>query len=136
MVAVIEGIKYVMNNNTECLNMKIVSDSGYLVKGFTDPAYLERWISNGWRTSANKPVQNIDLWQELNRLSWHMIFKFIHIRGHNKDSNREHAFWNDICDRACTYAINEIKMPGFVVLLRYYFKDKHFKPISVQLVER
>ena len=31
--------------------------------------------------------------------------------------------------------INEICKPGFLVTLRYYFKDKHFEPIAVQLVD-
>lgn len=143
MAAVIEAIKYIMGNTVypigskpEYPNITIVSDSGYLVKGYTDPAYLDRWMTNGWKTSTNKPVQNIDMWQELNRLSWHIGFNFVHIRGHNKDSNREHAFWNDICDRACTYAINEIKNTGFIITLRYYFKDKKFETIIVKLVER
>ena len=84
----------------------------------------------------NKPVQNRDMWQKLQRLSWHVGFSFIHIRGHNKDKNPEHAFWNDICDRACTHMINKMPHAGFLVILRYYFKTKKFEPIEIQLVER
>ena len=135
MAAVIEGIKYTMDKYPQCPKLTIISDSGYLVKGYTDPAYLDRWVTNGWKTSNNKPVQNIDMWVELRKLSWHIGFNFIHIRGHNKDKDRPHAFWNDICDRACTYMINEVCRPGFLVTLRYYFKDKHFEPIAVQLVD-
>ena len=134
MAAVIEGIKYVMGN-TDYPKLTIISDSGYLVKGYTDPAYLDRWVTNGWKTSNNKPVQNIDMWVELRKLSWHIGFNFIHIRGHNKDKDKTHAFWNDICDKACTHMINEVCRPGFLVTLRYYFKDKHFEPIAVQLVD-
>lgn len=137
MGAVIEGIKYVMGNTTHPHpHITIISDSGYLVKGYTDPAYLDRWIANGWRTSNNKPVQNQDMWTELQRLSWHAGLNFIHIRGHNKDGNKTHAFWNDICDRACTYMINEVRKPGFFVTLRYYFKTKEFEIVTVKLRER
>lgn len=134
MAAVIEGIKHAIEH-VKCPKLEIVSDSGYLVKGYTDPAYLDRWVTNGWKTSTNKPVQNIDMWQELQRLSWHIGFSFVHIRGHNKDKNKNHAFWNDICDRACTYMINEVRRPGFLITLRYFFKAKHFEPIAVRLVE-
>lgn len=142
MAAVIEGIKYAIGNipyeigqSPKYPKLTIVSDSIYLVKGYTDPAYLDRWITNGWKTSTNKPVQNRDMWLELRRLSWHMGFNFIHIRGHKKDGNKDHAFWNDICDRACTYMLN-IQQPGFVFILRYYFKTKKFEIINTQLIER
>ena len=136
MVAVIEGIKHIekLSDKHQCAT--IISDSGYLVKGWTDPAYLDRWVTNGWKTSTNSPVQNKDLWMELQRLSWHVGFNFIHIRGHNKDKNKTHAFWNDICDKACTYIINTLQHPGFIVTLRYNFKTRKFNPISIQIVER
>lgn len=137
MAAVIEGIKHIVPPCTnEFRQVTIVSDSGYLVKGWTDPAYLDRWVTNGWKTSTNNPVQNQDMWMKLQRLSWHVGFTFIHIRGHNKDKDSEHAFWNDICDRACTHMINELPNPGFLVTLRYYFKTRKFEPIEIQLIER
>lgn len=132
MAAVIEGIKTLPQGS----HVTIVSDSGYLVKGYTDPSYLDRWIANGWKTSTNKPVQNQDMWMELQRLSWHIGFNFIHIRGHNKDKDKTHAFWNNICDMACTYMINEMPNAGFFVTLRYYFKTKKFEPINIKLTER
>lgn len=136
MMAVIEGIKYldehVIDNHPQ---IDIVSDSGYLVKGYTDPAYLDRWISNGWKTSTKKPVQNRDMWMELQRLSWHIGFNFIHIKGHKKDKDKEHAYWNDIVDRACTYML-ELQKPGFFITLRYYFKTREFEQVGIQLIER
>lgn len=136
MDAVIQGLKYTIDQSPQYQKLTIVSDSGYLVKGYTDPAYLERWVANGWKTSTNKPVQNRDMWLELQRLSWYIGFNFIHIRGHNKDKDKTHAFWNDICDKACTHMINEVCRPGFLVTLRYYFKTKEFEPMAVKLIER
>lgn len=136
MLAVIEGIKYVMDKMPGLQELNIVSDSGYLVKGYTDPAYLEKWAINGWRTSNNKPVQNRDLWLRLSRLSWHITLNFTHIRGHNKDKRQHHAFWNDICDKACTYMINQVRQPGFIVTLRYYFHSKEFELKRIELVDR
>ena len=137
MMAAIEGIKWVDDNDPNlCVNIDIVSDSGYLVKGFTDSSYLSRWMANGWKTSTGKPVLNRDMWIELNRLSWLVGINFIHIKGHKKDRNKDHVFWNDICDRACTYVLQNLKMPGFIFTLRYNFKSKDFTQIGCELVER
>ena len=134
MVAVIEGIKHVIDTH-ECDKILIVSDSGYLVKGWEDPAYLNRWVQNGWITSSKKPVQNKDLWQELIKLSWHIGFNFKHIRGHNKDRDKDHAFWNNIVDMACSKML-EMKQNGFQFVLRYYFESKEFDVVTAKLVDR
>jgi ribonuclease HI len=47
------------------------------MKGVTE--WMPRWKANGWRTAAKKPVQNQDLWQELDvalgahDISWHWV---------------------------------------------------------------
>lgn len=136
MLAVIKGIEYVDNNTADMRpNIDIVSDSGYLVKGFTNPAYLDRWLSNGWKTSNNKPVQNRDMWMKLNKMSWFIGINFIHIRGHKKDRNKTHAFWNDICDKACTYVMNELPTAGFLFTLRYDLRLKTFEVVGYSVQE-
>lgn len=127
MIAVINGIKHVDSIDPGSPLINVVSDSGYLVKGYTDPAYLDKWIANGWRTSKKEPVQNKDLWEELLALSWHVQFTFTHIRGHKKDKNHLHAFWNDICDKCCTFLMKEVKREGDLFHMRYYFNDKTIK---------
>jgi ribonuclease HI len=42
----------------------VVSDSTYVVNCFRD-RWWERWLLNGWQTSAKKPVLNRDLWEPL-----------------------------------------------------------------------
>lgn len=42
----------------------VVSDSTYVVNCFRD-RWWEKWLLNGWRTSAKKPVTNRDLWEPL-----------------------------------------------------------------------
>lgn len=136
MLAAIEGIKYLQDkSNDEHPTVNIVSDSGYLVKGYTDPAYLDRWIANGWRTSNNKPVSNKDLWEELQRLSWHIGFNFIHIRGHMKDKDPKHAYWNDIVDKACSFLLQQ-QYSGYRLKLQYTFATKEFSIVDFSLVER
>ena len=42
----------------------VVSDSTYVVNCFRD-RWWEKWLLNGWLTSARKPVANRDLWEPL-----------------------------------------------------------------------
>jgi ribonuclease HI len=124
MMAVINAISFCETGSA----INIISDSGYVVKGYTDPAYLDRWVSNGWRTSNNKQVSNIDLWQKILGLSYHYILQFTHIRGHMKDKNPIHAYWNNIVDRACTF-IMEMDYDGVAKLIY----DKQTKSFDIRL---
>src|SRR5690554_3592989 len=45
---------------------RVFTDSKYGQKGCTE--WLEGWKRNSWRRSGGKPVQNADLWQELDAL--------------------------------------------------------------------
>ena len=45
----------------------IYSDSQYFTKAI-NLAWLSRWKRNGWKTSERKPVKNVDLWKEIDRL--------------------------------------------------------------------
>ncbi len=41
----------------------IVTDSAYVKNGVT--LWIHGWKRNGWRTAANKPVKNVELWKRL-----------------------------------------------------------------------
>lgn len=123
MMAVINAVTFC----EFCSDIHIISDSGYVVKGYNDPAYLDKWVSNGWRTSSNKPVSNVDLWQKLLSLSYHYKLNFTLVKGHMKDKNPTHAYWNSIVDRACTIVMNEVGDYEGVVKLIFNKKDRSFK---------
>ena len=65
------------------------TDSTYLRDGMT--SWIHNWKRNGWRTTAKKPVKNVDLWQRLDEaiqshdIEWHWI------KGHAGDSGNEAA---------------------------------------------
>ena len=65
------------------------TDSTYLRDGMT--CWIHNWKRNGWRTTANKPVKNLDLWQRLDKaiqrhdIEWHWI------KGHAGDPGNEAA---------------------------------------------
>lgn len=123
MMAVINAITFCETGS----DIHIISDSGYVVKGYTDPSYLDKWVSNGWRTSGNKQVSNIDLWQKILGLSYHFKLHFTLVRGHMKDKNPTHAYWNSIVDRACTMVMHNIGDYEGIVRLVYDKNDKSLK---------
>lgn len=108
--------------------INIISDSGYVVKGYNDPSYLDTWIQNGWKTSAKQPVMNQDLWNELLILSYRYGLRFTLVRGHKKDPNLTHAMWNSVVDEACTYMIqNYVNTNTKETLLWYNMRVKSNK---------
>lgn len=98
MVAIINAIQSVPLGS----HILIYTDSGYVAKGFHHPSYLQKWCQNGWKNSKKKPVENQDLWIILLGLSLTYRIELINIRGHKKDKNKIHAYFNDIVDGMCT----------------------------------
>ena len=55
----------------------IVTDSAYVKDGIT--SWIHGWKKRGWKTSANKPVKNEDLWRRLDsavaqhQVSWEWV---------------------------------------------------------------
>lgn len=43
--------------------VNLTTDSKYVKDGLEK--WVHGWIRNGWKTSAKKPVKNVDLWQRL-----------------------------------------------------------------------
>ena len=67
----------------------ISTDSQYLQKGVTK--WLPNWIRRNWKTSAGKPVKNLDLWQRLLKaLERHQV-QWEWVRGHSGHPENERA---------------------------------------------
>lgn len=131
MLAILDGIDHVDKYYGEPKPIiEIFSDSGYVVKGYTDPSYLDKWVQYGWKTSTKKPVLNRDLWERFLAIPWNIKFHLNLIRGHKKDRNPIHSFWNDICDQACTYTMNELASKDGLCELRYYLKEKRIEFVT------
>lgn len=83
--------------------VEIFTDSQYLKNAF-ERGWLANWKSNGWRTSARKPVLNRDLWIELDALISSRHVKFHWVKGHAGNK------FNERCDelaRAVALVQNE-----------------------------
>jgi len=67
----------------------IVTDSQYVKNGVT--GWIFGWKKNGWKTSAKKPVKNVELWQRLDaaqarhRVTWEWV------KGHAGHPENERA---------------------------------------------
>lgn len=98
MRAVIEGLlllKY------PCA-VEVYSDSAYTVNAFVN-GWLNQWQNNGWKKADNKPVQNVDLWQELLRLTALHNVTFHKVKGHADNP------FNNRCDALARAAIPVVK---------------------------
>lgn len=67
----------------------LTTDSQYLRLGITE--WLPKWKLKNWKTAANKPVKNQDLWQQLDeqvqrhQIRWHWV------KGHTGHPGNEKA---------------------------------------------
>ena len=85
LIAVIEGLKSIQEN----ADIEITTDSMYVNNGINQ--WIDNWKNNGWKTAANKPVKNKDLWQELDELVQNYSIKWIWVKGHSGHPGNERA---------------------------------------------
>lgn len=78
-------------------DVKLYSDSQYLVKAFND-GWLDSWIEKGWKRGKNEPVKNIDLWKRLKALTDKHNVEFVWVKGHAGHTE------NERCDKLATDA--------------------------------
>jgi len=82
----------------------ITTDSQYVKNGVTQ--WLLGWKKKGWKTAANKPVKNQDLWQRLDKaLSGHKV-EWCWVKGHSGHAENERV------DELANEAISELMAKG------------------------
>lgn len=84
----------------EPCRVELYSDSAYLVNAMNQ-GWLKRWLKNGWKTASKKPVENIDLWQEIVKLTTLHRVTFHKVKGHSDNPH------NNRCDELARLAIKE-----------------------------
>ena len=97
LMAVIEALS--------CLKEKVEAflylDSEYVIKGIKE--WLPKWKANGWKSSNNKPIKNVDLWLRLDeQLQKHSICIF-KVKGHSGDPG------NDLADQLANKGVDSIR---------------------------
>jgi len=87
----IEGLRALR----EPCDVAFISDSQYLVKGMME--WIHGWKRQQWKRKTG-PVENVELWQELDREAARHRVKWSWVRGHNGHPKNEYA--NDLAVRA------------------------------------
>ena len=75
----------------ECLHgarrVRVTTDSQYLRNGIT--RWITQWKRSSWKTSARKPVKNIDLWRRLDLAASRHDVEWVWVRGHAGHAGNE-----------------------------------------------
>lgn len=68
----------------------LVTDSTYVKDGITQ--WIANWKKRGWRTAANKPVKNMELWKALDAAAGrHSAIDWQWVKGHAGHTGNERA---------------------------------------------
>lgn len=67
----------------------VYTDSEYVRNGITN--WIHGWKMRGWKTADNKPVKNIELWQQLDALNATHAVTWRWVKGHSGDPGNERA---------------------------------------------
>jgi ribonuclease HI len=69
--------------------LTIITDSTYVKNGVT--GWIHGWKKNGWKTSAKKPVKNVEYWQRLDAAQARHQVKWEWVKGHAGHPENERA---------------------------------------------
>ncbi len=86
LTAVIEALNYVEINHPAAKNIRLVSDSQYVI-GL--PAREQKLAASSFTTRQGNPVQNADLVKQLFAVLRHMDVRFEKIRAHQKITGKD-----------------------------------------------
>lgn len=92
-------IKALESLNQQC-KVKLTSDSQYVLKGINE--WMANWKKRGWKTSARKPVKNVDLWQRLDKARESHEIEWVWVKGHSGHIE------NEIADELANQGVNEL----------------------------
>jgi len=96
LTAVIKGLESLRK---PC-RVNITTDSKYVLNGITE--WLPNWKRRNWKTASKKPVQNVELWQQLDALASGHDIQWEWVKGHSGHPE------NDIADRLANQGIDEL----------------------------
>ncbi len=101
LTAAIEGLSYLDDD----ISVSLYTDSKYVKDGITK--WIKNWKSNGWKTSAKKPVKNLDLWKKLDIEVERCVVEWRWVKGHSGNNGNDIA--DDLCNKEMDKFENYIK---------------------------
>ncbi len=90
-----------LSEKRQRLHITFVSDSEYLVKGFTE--WLPNWKARGWRRRGGT-IENLELWKTLDRTVGTHQVRWRWVRGHAGHPKNEYA--DRLATRAATHQLH------------------------------
>ena len=85
LMAAIRGLEELSRS----CSVTLYTDSKYVMQGITE--WIDNWKAKGWKTSAKKPVKNVDLWQRLDQARNEHQVEWIWVKGHAGHDGNERA---------------------------------------------
>ncbi|MFK7938449.1 MAG: ribonuclease HI [Roseovarius sp.] len=85
LLAAINALEVLERSST----LTIVTDSAYVKNGVT--GWIHGWKRNGWKTSAKKPVKNVELWKRLDDAQARHDVTWEWVKGHAGHPENERA---------------------------------------------
>ena len=76
-------------NQKKGVSLTIRTDSTYVRKGITE--WLSNWKKNNWLKSDKKPVENKDLWEQLDKIVSKHSVNWEWVKGHSGEKGNEIA---------------------------------------------
>lgn len=96
LTAVIRGLEALKK---PC-RVTVTTDSKYVLGGITE--WLPNWKRRNWKTASKKPVQNVELWQQLDALTQQHEIDWQWVRGHSGHPE------NELADQLANRGIDEL----------------------------
>jgi ribonuclease HI len=96
LMAVIQGLSALQR----ACEVTVTSDSIYVLKGIQE--WMPNWKKRGWKTASKKPVKNVDLWQQLDKLVDLHTIDWQWVKGHSGHTE------NEIADQLANRGIDEL----------------------------
>jgi ribonuclease HI len=97
LTAVIRGLEALKEPG---LDVTVFSDSRYVLQGISE--WMPNWKARQWKTAAKKPVLNVDLWQQLDKLAALHNMTWRWVKGHSGHPE------NDLADQLANQGIDEL----------------------------
>ncbi len=83
LTAVLEGLRTLPDG----AQVGIFADSQYVLNGLNE--WMDNWKRRGWKTSARKPVKNVDLWKALDIERSRLELSYQWVEGHTGHPDNE-----------------------------------------------
>jgi ribonuclease HI len=89
MSGVIKAVQALEDELTPMHELFVYTDSKYIVDGMK--SWVAGWKKRGWKKADKKAPENLDLWQELDRLSQVCHIEFNWVKGHAGHPQNEYV---------------------------------------------